>query len=183
MSGRNPGVHLCDLGRKQAQALADRLSGVSINAIYSSPMERTRETAEYLARRSDLPLRIQPEIGEVDFGDWTGKMLDELEPLAEWALFNQFRSVRRIPGGETMQEAQARMVHFMIRLHEEHPEGLVALVSHSDLIKLALVYFLGMPIDLMHRIEIGQASVSAITFEEWTPKILYLNHSGDLPHI
>lgn len=183
MSGRTPGVHLCPRGREQAKALAERLAEAPIRAIYSSPLERTRETAECLARRLELLVQVRPELGELDFGEWTGKMLNELEPLPEWALFNQFRSVRRIPGGETLQEAQARMVRFMIRLHEEQPDGLIALVSHSDVIKAALVYFLGMPLDLMHRIEIDQASVSAVAFEEWTTRVLYVNHSGDPRHV
>src|SRR5687767_2098663 len=92
IAGRTPGVHLSDAGRTQADGLCARLADVSIDAIYSSPMERTIETAQPLATRRGLTVEHSPELLEIDFGDWTGKSLHELRGSPGWREWNSFRS-------------------------------------------------------------------------------------------
>ena len=71
LGGWTPGVHLTDPGREQADRLAERLAGVAIQSIYSSPLERCRETAAALAAARDLRVLARSDLGEVRYGSWT----------------------------------------------------------------------------------------------------------------
>ncbi len=179
--GRSPGFHLTPEGHTQAASMAESLAREKIDLICSSPMERTRETAEPLARRLNRTIEIAQELNEVEFGDWTGGTLDRLETQPRWRRFNAYRSGTRPPGGESMLEVQLRIVGLMQRLCEEHPDRGVALVSHGDVIRAALMHFLGMPIDLFLRLEVSPASVSNVAVTEWGPKVLYINRTEYLP--
>lgn len=175
ITGRLPGVRLNEAGRQQAQRLPERLSEAGITHLYSSPLERARETAAPLAEHLGLELSICEEIHEVDFGRWSGETFEELDRRPRWRLFNAFRSGTRIPGGELMVEVQARMVAAVERLREEHPDAVVALVSHGDPIKTVIAHYAGFPIDHMTRFEISLASVSILRIEDWGPRILCVN--------
>ena len=113
-------------------------------------------------------------------GEWSGLSYRELDERPEWRRFNQVRSMTRIPGGELMVETQARMVGELDRLRSAHPDEVFAVVSHGDVIKAAIAYFAGMPLDFLWRFEIDPASVSVIAFEGDTPRILRLNDSEEL---
>lgn len=179
IAGRMPGVHLSTQGKAQVQLLAERLSLLPIQALYSSPVERTRETAAALSECLRLPVQIREPLAEVGFGEWSGRSLDQLRGLPLFQQWNAFRSGTRIPGGELMLETQCRVVLEMLRLRELHPQECVALVSHGDVIKAAVAYFLGVPLDLFSRIEIGLASVSVISLGSLGPWVLCVNHSGE----
>lgn len=178
IAGRLPGVNLNAAGREQAKRLAVRLGDVPFAAVYASPLERARETAEPLAARVGLPLQTLDEINEINFGDWTGKTFPELDGDPRWPAFNTFRSGTRIPDGETMAEVQLRMVTAMERLRDKNPDGAVALVGHGDPITAAVAYFLGVPLDLCGRIEIEPASVSIVALADWGPRVLRVNDIG-----
>jgi probable phosphoglycerate mutase len=175
ITGRFPGVHLNEIGQKQAADLAVRLRLWKIDAIYSSPLERALETAAPTAQRLRLNVMKSEALSEVDFGEWSGRTLEELNQLPEWRLFNTFRSSTRAPGGELATEVQTRMVEQLTRYSRQHPDQTVAVFSHADAIRLTLAHFLGMPIDLMHRLEIRPASVSALRLAEWGPQVLLMN--------
>ncbi len=183
LAGRMPGVHLSEDGRRQAEQLADRLCPLPIGAIYSSPLERTQETAQPLAARCGLDVQLSDLLSELEFGEWTGRDLSALDGTPLWHRFNVFRSGTRPPGGELMVEAQTRAVAELGRLSERHPDGLVAVVSHSDIIKAVLAFYLGMPLDLFLRLEISPASVSILEMGDYGPKLLRLNDTGELPHL
>lgn len=178
IAGRMPGVSLNERGRAQAQELAQRLVPLPLAAAYSSPLERARETAAPIAARHGLPVTVLDAINELDFGEWTGQTLAALADHPRWQPFNAFRSGTRVPGGETMAEAQRRMVGAMEALCARHPDGSVALVGHGDPIKSAVAYFLGVPLDLFQRIEISPASVSVVTLADWGPRVLCVNNRG-----
>ena len=177
ITGRFPGVHLNEAGQKQADELSTRLRRWKIDAVYSSPLERALETAAPTARRLHLNVMKSEALSELDFGEWSGKTLEELNQLPEWRLYNTFRSSTRAPGGELATEVQTRMVEQLTRYSRQHPDQTVAVFSHADAIRLTLAHFLGMPIDLMHRIEIRPASVSAVRLAEWGPQVLLMNWS------
>jgi probable phosphoglycerate mutase len=138
-------------------------------------LDRARETAEPLAEATGLRVETRGAFGEVQSGEWTGKMFAELETDARWRAFHQYRSGIRVPGGELMLEVQTRMVAEILRLREGHPGGTVAVVSHADPIRVAIAFFLGMPLDLYQRIEISPASFTIVQLEEWGPVIPLLN--------
>ena len=181
LAGRGPGVHLNPEGRRQAVRLADHLAREPIRAIYSGPLERARETAQPLGDRLGLRPQVAEELDEFDFGDWTGRTLDELAPDPRWHRFNTFRSGVRAPVGELMLEVQSRIVAFMQRLREQSPDQTLALVSHGDMIRAAVLHSLGAPLDCFLRVEIGTASVSAIRIGDDGPQILSLNHRNSSP--
>jgi probable phosphomutase (TIGR03848 family) len=186
IAGRTPGITLNPVGRRQAEALASRLAELPIAAVYSSPLERAVETARPIAERKELPVQQLEGLNEIDFGEWTGRTLAELSPVPEWQSFNRYRSVSRIPGGETMLEVLTRTLKEFDRLQELHPDGaLVALVSHADVLRSAIAHFLGMPLDLLLRLELGPASVSIVELQGHGPRLLLLNSLAgpiDFPH-
>jgi probable phosphomutase (TIGR03848 family) len=181
IAGRAPGVHLNGAGRAQVAALADRLAALPIAAIYSSPLERACETAAPLAARHGKAVTILPELTELDFGEWTGRTLAELDTAEGWRAFNTFRSGTRIPSGELMTEVQARAVGALERLTQTHGDATVAIVTHGDVIRAVLTYFLGMPLDLLQRIEIDPAAVSIVRLDRFGPVVLRLNSTFDGP--
>lgn len=178
LSGRLPGVPLSPAGRRQAEALAERLATLPLDAVYSGPLERARDTAGLLAANRGLEVRISEALNEVDFGDWTGLSFQELETLPAWRRFNRVRSDMRIPGGEMMAEVQARAAAELHLLGRAHIGGIFAVVTHGDVIRAALCHVLGLPLDLGLRLEIGLGSMSAVAFEEGGPRVLRLNDTG-----
>lgn len=183
LAGRMEGVPLSPSGTAEAEALAGRLADLPLHAIYSSPVERALRTAEPLARRCSLDITIESCFSEIDFGDWTGRTFDALRDLPEWRRFNSVRSCTRPPGGETMLEVQARVAAGLERLSLRHGEGAVGVVTHGDVIKAALMYYLGAPLDLFDRFEISPASVSVVRLRAEGPRVLCINSPGDLPPI
>ena len=179
-AGRVAGLHLNEEGQAQAKKLAERLAHISIAAIYSSPMERTVETAAPTAKQHNLQVTTMGDFIELDLGEWTNKTIAELEKVLTFQHFNSYRSGTRVPGGELMLETQSRMVIGLQKLCAKHPEQTVAVVSHADPIKAVIAYYAGIPLDLFHRIEISPASVSVVELYEETPRIILVNDTGEL---
>ncbi|WP_439554893.1 histidine phosphatase family protein [Dyadobacter sp.] len=180
LSGRTPQVFLNEAGRAEAERLAQQLAGVTLHAIYTSPLERTTETAGFVARPHNLQPIKQEDFLEINFGEWTNATFAELDALPQFRHFNTFRSGTRIPGGETMLEAQARMVGGIEKLCRQHPGETVAIVSHSDMIKATIAYYTGVHLDLFQRIEVSPASVSIIEVGADYAGIKLVNYTGEL---
>ena len=180
LSGRTPGVPLNALGHQQATSLAQRLADLSISAIYSSPLERAVQTTEPVAELFKLDKVIAEDFLEIDFGQWTNLTFAELDNDPQFKLFNSFRSSTRIPGGELMLEAQARIINGLDKLRHQHPGETVAVVSHSDLIKSAIAYYAGTALELFQRFEISPASVSVVELYDETARIVTVNHIGEI---
>jgi broad specificity phosphatase PhoE len=180
LAGRMPGVHLSARGIAQADRLAQRLRGLPLSAIYCSPLERAQQTAEALSLRFGIPIKICEALNEVDFGEWTGKSLDELRGDELFKAWNEFRSGVSPPGGEHSLHIQYRIVGEMLTLQKAHPGGCIALITHGDLIKRAVAYWLGVNNDLAKRIEIGLASVSAVAIGELGPWVLCINNREEV---
>ncbi|MFC4172149.1 histidine phosphatase family protein [Microvirga sp. GCM10011540] len=175
LCGRMPGVSLGSVGKAQAERLSERLANESVAAVLTSPLERARETAEPIAARIGRPLEICEPIVEIEFGGWSGMSFDELTHVPLWKQWNSARSVTRPPDGETMLEVQARIVGAMEQMRKTYSGRPVVLVSHCDVIKAALLYYLGMPIDAYGRFDIDPASISTVTVADWGAKVLRLN--------
>ncbi len=152
LTGWTPGVHLGSKGVREASALAERLAPVEIQAIYSSPLERCQETAAAVAERQGLEVSIVEDLGEVRFGDWTGKELGELAKTDLWRTVQFHPSGARFPGGESILEMQTRAVLACERLRADHPGETVAVCSHADVIKAVVAHYLGMHLDLFQRL-------------------------------
>lgn len=175
LCGRMPGVTLGSTGREQARRLGHRFAGEAIAAVQSSPLERARETAEPIAAGTGCTVEVNESITEIELGAWSGRRFMELRDDPAWSSWNTARAVSRPPGGETMLEAQTRIVHTMEALRGAYRERAVVLVSHGDVIKAALLYHLGLPVDAYPRIEIEPASVSTLVVGDWGAKVVRLN--------
>ena len=181
LSGQVPGVSLNAEGEAQAAMLAERLARIRLGAIYTSPLERARQTADAVASRAGLFAELEDGIREIDFGQWTGRSLDELAALPEWGHFNRFRSTARIPGGESMLGAQARTIEALDRIRRRHEGLVVAVVSHADIIRAAIAHYAGVHLDLLHRFQVSPASVSVVRVGEDWATVLALNSTPELP--
>ena len=137
------------------------------------------ETAEAIAKELGAPLEVRPALTEVPAGEWTGKTYQQLEGDPRWRRYNDNRSGTRPPGGELMLETQTRIVAELLCLREQHPQDTIAVVSHGDPIRAALMYFLGMPMDLFHRIEISTAAFSVLRLEQWGAQVLSVNEGAE----
>ena len=154
------------MGVAQARATAARLAALPKPpvAIYSSPLERTRETAAPIGKALKLPVRADRGLLEADFGEWTGKELKDLMKLPEWSTVQRAPSTFRFPGGESFLEMQTRMVSAIDDIRSHHPGKVVVCVSHADPIKAAVAHAMGTHIDLFQRIVISTCSITAIQY-------------------
>jgi broad specificity phosphatase PhoE len=178
--GRTDGVCLNEKGKLQAQQLAERFRALTLNAIYSSPLERAVETAEAIGRSVKLEVQRNPAFHEINFGEWTGKSFDELSGDEHWRRFNNHRSATKVPGGESFLEVQTRVARELDKLSRHHGKAQVAIVSHADVIKAAVGYFAAVPIDSLHRLEISPCSVSVIALEKESARLLTINNRCEL---
>ena len=181
LPGRARGLHLDDTGRSQAAAVAERLSVLkSIDAIYASPLERTRETAAAIAAARGLEVGVDRGLLELDIGDWTGDELKVASRRPEWQTVQRYPSGFRFPAGESFVEMQGRMVATVARIRAAHPGQTVVAVSHADPIKAALGHALGAHLDMFQRFAVSPCSVSAVSYGEGGPMVLSVNSVGEL---
>jgi probable phosphomutase (TIGR03848 family) len=181
LAGRTPGVHLNESGVEQSQRLVESLSGHQLSAVYSSPMERCVETAQPIAENHGLAVTHEPGVLEVDYGEWQGGSIKELAKSPEWQLVQHAPSSFRFPGGETLFEVQARAVGTIERIRRRHPDQVVAIFSHGDVIRTTVAHYMGIPFDLFQRVIIGTGSISAVAFHGAIPRVLFTNHQSQLP--
>jgi broad specificity phosphatase PhoE len=174
--GRTPRVCLNTEGELQAQRLADRVRHIRFDAIYSSPLERALQTAETLARRMNLDVVRDEALNEIDFGDWTGRTFEDLSRDERWRRFNTHRSMAVVPGGESFLGVQNRIVKELACLALQHHDARVAIVSHADVIRAAVAYFAGTPIDLIERFEISPCSVSVVALDSEGATLVSINN-------
>ncbi len=184
LPGRAPGLHLAERGQEQAQRAADRIAGLKVDAVYASPLERTKETAAPIARAVGHRVRTTKGLLECDFGEWTGAELAKLRKLPEWRQVQSSPSTFRFPGGESFLDMQRRIWDELERLVALHPGGTVVAVSHADPIKAAVAMATGVHLDLFQRIVISPCSITPLAIPSGTPGgggpiVLAVNSTGD----
>jgi probable phosphomutase (TIGR03848 family) len=179
MAGRLPGVHLNERGQKQAEALGEALKDIPIKAIYSSPLERAMETAAPIASARKLQIIQEPGVMEADIGKWQGKSLKVLRLTKVWKIVQNSPSRFRFPEGESFPEIQTRIADALERIVKKHnkpqADAIVAVVFHSDPIKLAVSHFLGLPLDNFQRLSCDTGSLTAIYASESGANLVKLN--------
>jgi probable phosphoglycerate mutase len=179
LPGRAAGLHLSDAGTVQAERAATRIAELKqVDAVYCSPLERTKETAAPIAATRGLRPKVDRGLLECDFGDWTGQELKALMKLPEWSQVQRYPSGFRFPGGESFSEMQVRIVSAIDRLRAAHPKGVVVAVSHADPIKAAVAHAMGTHLDLFQRIVISPCSITAIAYADSGPVVLTVNSTG-----
>ena len=185
LAGWTPGVHLDDKGREQAAALGERMRAVPLAAVVTSPLERTRETADALlaGRDPQPPLHVDDRVGEARYGDWTNQPLKTLAKDPLWKVVQAHPSAAVFPGpeGEGLADMSARAIA-AVRDWNQRLSGdgdpTYALVSHGDVIKAIVADALGLHLDNFQRIVIDPASVSVIRYPAGRPMVLAVNGPG-----
>ncbi|MER8704047.1 histidine phosphatase family protein [Mesorhizobium sp. M0323] len=179
LAGRMAGVCLGEAGKAQASHLADRMAREAIAAIFSSPRERTQETANPIALACNAgEIAIREEIDEIDFGTWSGKTFEELNQDADWRVWNDQRQQARTPSGETMLDVQQRVVSLIEQVRGTYQNQGVALVSHADVIKAAVCKVLGLSLGNCFRFDIDPASITTVVWGDWGSKLIRLNEAA-----
>ena len=180
LAGRTPGIDLDERGRSQAEALAVRLAAVPLAAVVSSPLERTRQTAEALiADRSGTALHLDEQLTECDYGHWSGRDLKILAKEPLWKTVQAHPAAAVFPGGEAMAAMSARAVTAIRRWNAQLGEhATYAVVSHGDIIKAIAADALGMHLDLFQRLQVDPCSVTVIRYTATRPFMLRLNDTG-----
>lgn len=181
LAGWTPNVHLSDKGRAQAEALAQRLAEWPIAAVYTSPLERAVETAQAIVAPHHQEIQIREGVGEVQYGEWTGKSIKELSEEDGWQVVQFYPSGARFPGGEAIREMQARAVAELDAIVAAHRSQMVVVVSHADVIKAALAHYVGLHLDLFQRLVISPSSLNMLTFTPLGPRLICLNDTSHLP--
>jgi broad specificity phosphatase PhoE len=174
LAGRHE-VSLSAAGREQARALGERLARERIQLLQTSPRRRTQDTAEAIAAKIQRRPEVTPAIDEVDMGEWSGRSFAELASDPRWKQWNAARSIARAPDGETMLDVQMRMTRHVDELRRHHPGSGVVLVTHADVIRATILYYLGLPPDAYWRIEISPGSLTTMVVEDWGAKVLSFN--------
>ncbi len=183
LAGRTPDVHLNERGIKQAEEVASSLAQQEVHAVYSSPMERCLETAAVTADHFGLDVQEMPGVIEVDYGEWQGGSLKELSERPDWQLVQHAPSSFRFPGGETLYEVQARAIAAIDVIRQHHPNEVVAVFSHGDVIRTVIAHYIGVPFDMFQRVLIGTGSISAVVFHGTVPRVLFTNYVAALPKL
>ncbi len=178
LPGRARGLHLSDQGRDEATRAGAALAGMSVSAVYASPLEHARETASAISESVGKPVVVERGLIECDFGAWTGEPLPQLRKLPEWEIVRHLPSSFRFPGGESFAELQARLADTVGGLCKSHPGEVVVAVSHADCIKVALASALGVPLDLFQRIVVAPCSISTVVYDSEGPTVLAMGATG-----
>ena len=180
--GGRTNAPLDDAGRGQAEAAAKRLADVPLKAVYTSPLPRTLETATIVAAPHRLQVRHDEGLLEVEYGDWTDRPLKPLTRTKRWPVIQTRPSLVTFPGGESIRSAQIRAVDAIERIVGKHRRGAVAVVTHADVIKAVVSFYLGQPLDLFQRLHVSPASVSILQLsaDGGQPVLVRFNDDGPL---
>ncbi len=174
LAGRDNSVNLTTKGMKDSRHLKSRLAKIEFRSIYSSPITRCLQTiTPYLESQSKVDLKISDSLIEMDYGNWSGKRLSVLSKKKEWRLIQDQPSEFTFPNGESFQQMRRRVKRFMNSLNDE--EGPILLVSHGDVIKMALAITLDLPLNKFQNFTISPASVSLVHYSESIKSIISTN--------
>jgi broad specificity phosphatase PhoE len=167
ISGQSP-VPLNARGRDQVKAAADVLTCLGVTRILSSPLARARQTADILAQHLQVEIEEVPDLREVGYGDWEGKYFRDIrgEPVAQQVFHDPIKAV--FPNGESLPDVQQRGVQVIELVHQTHPQGVVVLVSHGDVIRTSLAHYLDMPFNEYRRLNLDNGALSVLElFQNW----------------
>jgi probable phosphomutase (TIGR03848 family) len=185
LTGRITGIHLNARGREQAQAIADKLNGPRIGAIFSSPLERTMETARPLSERCSIPISPHSGLIETNYGAWQGRPYKQLQKLKLWEKIHATPSQVTFPAGESFVTAQQRIVASLEEIASGMGKDDVAICfSHCDPIRMAVAYFLNMALDDFQRLSIDPGSLTMLSLSDGKPHLGMINFQlliNDLP--
>jgi len=136
-------VPLNDRGLQQAAQIAEALAGAGLKAIYSSDLQRARQTAQLLAEAAGLEVRVDARLREIHQGEWQGLLVDEIQARYGEIFHQRHRDPAAFapPGGETAAQVKARLLEAIGEICRRHPDERVAIVSHGFALALLRTHF------------------------------------------
>jgi broad specificity phosphatase PhoE len=179
--GRKFDPPLTQEGERQTRALAEHLRREHIDIAQAGPRRRTRETAQEIVRPRDLALNIEDALDEIDVGEWGGESFAALAQEPSWQLWNSARHLHRPPGGEAMLDVQQRIVAHLMQVQHRHPNYVVLLVTHAEVIRCALLYYLGAPLLAHGGLEVSPASIARLQMDDRGCKLMAMNERATSP--
>ncbi|MEL7643052.1 MAG: histidine phosphatase family protein [bacterium] len=176
LQGRLPGINLNETGRRQAQLAAEALQHLPIKAIYSSPLERAAQTAQYLADRKGLQVEHHPGLIEMDYGSFTGKTFKQLWKMKGWKQMVQPGNTEPFPGGDSVATALERVITGIEDIAGRWGEkDIVACFTHADQVRLTIAHYLHMPEGEFHRLVAHTAAATVIQVFEGQGQVIQVN--------
>jgi broad specificity phosphatase PhoE len=176
--GRRP-VALSDVGRAQTAALVPLLRALAPERVVTSPLLRAQETAEAVAQALALPLALEPDLAELDFGSWEGRFYDDLIADASYLAFSADPLTATPPGGESALAAQTRAVAALARALATTPGARLCVVSHGDILRLVLAAALALDVREFRRMRVDTCSVSAVELTGDWAEVKFVNVLAD----
>ena len=182
IQGGNSNIPLNKTGEQQAESLALRLKSEAIQAIYSSPLRRSLDTAQAIARHHQAKVDLEPDLKELNLGELEGVPIDDIGKSFDHLLItsSQGEILPRVPGGESLIDVQQRAWRAVQRLVSQHADGLIVVVSHYFTILTIICSVLNLPLSQMGRLRVGPGSISTVTFDERAPRLVLLNDTYHL---
>ncbi|CAD6368432.1 Phosphoglycerate mutase [metagenome] len=170
LTGRTPGVPLTEKGIEQAEKAAKFLEHMNISAIYSSPIERAKHTAEIVGKHNSLDVTIDDRLIELDMGKFTGVPYDEIFSSHGNVFMKFYNGELEIAhnGVETFSEVKKRVLGIVDHVIENHPDQNVVLVTHMDPIKAMLSTIVDLTPENLFELIIANASLNI--FREYKRK-------------
>lgn len=166
---------LTELGVEQARLLAEALSSVEPALLVTSPLLRAAQTAAEIGRRCGVDVKTDDRLLELDYGDWDGRRLADIDPH-DWVAWRD-DPTRTLPGGESVPAVRERIASFC----REHLDGrTVVAVSHVTPIKAAVVWALGADDTIGWRTHLDVASLTRIGGRPDNPVLRSFNETGHL---
>ncbi len=174
-------AELSDAGREQARQLGERIADLPVRAVYSSPLARTWQTAQLVGAAVGREPVACDGLLEVDYGRWTDRPLKSVARTKMWPVIQARPSLAAFPDGETIRSAQLRASDATETLVARHPRSVIAAVSHADVIKALVAFYLSLPLDGFQRLHVAPASVTVLALSAGgRPALLRFNDDGPL---
>lgn len=174
-------AELSDAGREQARNVGARIGALPIRAVYASPLARTWQTAELIGEAVKRAPVACEGLLEVDYGRWTDRPLKSVARTKMWPVIQARPSLAAFPDGETIRQAQLRAADAVEALVDRHKRSVVVAVSHADVIKALVAFYLSLPLDGFQRLHVAPASVTVLALSPGgRPTLVRFNDDGPL---
>lgn len=176
-------VPLSDKGRQEVQMVAERLRNEDIKAVYSSYLIRARETAEIIASPHGLPVKVIPEFGEINFGDWEGLTAQEIkDKFGEdaYRIWMEDPVKADISGGDRIAEFAERVVQGFNRVSQAHPDDTVVVATHGGALMVLGCHLQGEDLSCYRKYYHQNAAISVVELEGDVFRFKHLNCQAHL---
>ena len=174
-------TELSDAGCEQARRVGERIAELPVRAVYASPLARTWQTAQLVGEAVGRTPQACDGLLEVDYGRWTDRTLKSVARAKMWPVVQARPSLAAFPGGETIRGAQLRAADATEALVARHPRSVVVAVSHADVIKALVAFYLSLPLDGFQRLHVAPASLTVLALSAGgRPALLRFNDDGPL---